>query len=173
MYHVFKIQNLHCCKQFKCNRCYGGHLENPMVHLAIILRLKSWFNRKVYIVNNKLKGWNLALVKYWEKIHLRLAFDNRLQNILYWHHFWFRIQNLGIRNQTGTLYFAFTHLRERQNWSTTKMSQIRQQSGQIYSSLIKLNPFVCRWNCLSMLMVVHTEQPHCTWLFSLKVATRI
>ena len=38
------------------------------------------------------------------------------------------------------------------------MSQIRQQSGQIYSSLIKLNPFVCRRNCLS----IADGGPYCT-----------
>ena len=34
-----------------------------------------------------------------------------------------------------------SHLRERQNWSTTKMSQIRQESGQIYSSLNLISLF--------------------------------
>ena len=50
-------------------------------------------------------------------------------------------QNLRVRNQTGTLYFGFTHLRERQNGSTTKMSQSRQESGQIYSSLNLISLF--------------------------------
>ena len=80
-------------------------------------------------------------------------------------------QNLGIRNQSGTLYFGFTHLHERQNGSTTKLFHLDSSRIRANLLLFKLNPFVCRRNC--RLMVVHIVQTHCTWLFSLKVATRI